>query len=317
MFFMKKFNISFLWKGAIFKILACFFFAANNAVVKLLSLPSANGAALSSYQIAFLQNFFGFLILLPFILPRGVSKLKVILPSLHFYRVVTAVLGVVLWYMAISYMPMAQAVALSFTGPIFTVIGSRVYLKERISIFRASGILLGVIGAFIITRPDKAFYADENILNWTILLPLTSAIAFVAAKLIGRELGAKGESPENLTFYLLFLMAPISLLLAIPSWITPAPEQWLWIFLLGMLSALAHYTTSCAYKYAEVTFLTPLGFSKLMFTAGLGFIFFGELATSVSLWIGAFIIMVGTFCLSLEEKFTPFVRSKAARFVNN
>ncbi len=290
------------WRGVLWKIAACFFFAANNGIVKLLSKSSEWGPGLSAYQIAFLQNFVGFMIMLPFILPQGKKSLKVIYPALHFYRVISAVLGVLLWYMALSYMPIAEAVALNFTGPVFTVLGARLYLKEEIGFYRYIGIFFGILGAFLITRPDQAFLNPNHSFSWSLLLPLGSAIAIAIAKLLGRELGAKGESAQNLTFYLLFFMAPLSLLPALFSWTTPSSSQWLWIVLLGVLSAAAHYTTSHAYKIAEVTFLAPFGFARLLFSGLIGFIAFGETITSFSLWVGAIIIMVSSLSLTFDYK---------------
>ena len=293
------------WQGALWKIFACFFFAANNGVVKLLSKSSEIGPSLSSYQIAFLQNFTGFLIMLPFILPQGKTSLKVISLSLHFYRVTAAFLGVLLWYMALVHMPIAEAVALCFTGPIFTVLGARLYLKEEIGFYRYVGIFMGFMGAFLITRPDKAFMGNGHNFSWTILFPIASAIAIAVAKLLGRELGAKGESAQNLTFYLLFFMAPLSLIPALLNWTSPTFQQWQWIIVLGILSAAAHYTTSHAYRLAEVTFLAPFGFARLIFSASIGFIAFGESITSLSLWIGTAIIMISSLGLSLDHKRKP------------
>ena len=97
-------------------------------------------------------------------------------------------------------------------------------------------------------------------------------------------------------------MAPLSLIPALAVWIMPAPEQWGWVILLGALSASAHYSTSHAYKAAEVTFLAPFGFARLIFTASIGFIAFAEIPNSLSLWIGTGVIMIGSLCLTLERK---------------
>lgn len=308
-----RFSVALHWQGVIWKLLACFFFAANNGVVKLLSKTSEAGPGLSSYQIAFLQNSIGFMMMLPFILSLGTQNLKIVQPSLHFYRVLTAVSGIVLWYMALSHMQMAEAVALSFTGPIFTVIGARLYLKEHISFYRYVGIFLGILGAFVITRPDKALMGKMSAFSWAALFPLGSAIALAAAKLLSRALGERGESAENLTFYLLLFMTPLSLIPALTSWVMPTPTQWAWAVLLGGLSAGAHYTTSHAYKAAEVTFLAPFGFARLIFTAAIGFIAFAEIPNSFSLWVGAAIIMASSLCLTLEEKSFILTSAQAPR----
>ena len=300
------------WQGAFWKILACFFFAANNGVVKLLSQSSVMGAGLSSYQISFLQNCVGSCLMLPFVLPAFIpsktssqssapSALSMVRPLLHFYRVLSAVAGVILWYMSLNHMPMTQAVALSFSGPLFTIVGARIYLKEKITVYRCAALVLGILGMFLIVRPDKAFYAGTPLLSWAILLPLGSAVALAFAKLLARSLSQAGETPRNLTFYLLFLMTPFSLIPAVPTWTNPSFEQWEWILVLGLLSTAAHYTTSHAYRLAEVTFLAPFGIARLIFTAMIGVFFFAESTQSFTFWVGSLVLIASSFCLGLEN----------------
>ena len=292
----------YLWRGALWKIGACLFFAANNGIVKVLSKASVYGPALSPTQIAFLQNFLGFMLMLPFILPKGRENMRLTSPRLHFYRVTAAVVGVILWYKALAYLSMAEAVALSFTGPIFTVLGARLYLKEYISVYRYGGIFFGLFGAFLITRPDQALQGTGSFSSWAALFPLGSAIALAMAKVWGRELGMKGESAQNMTFYLLFFMAPLSLIPALFEWQSIALAQWGWILLLGVFSAGAHYSTSHAYKLAEVGFLSPFGLARLVFSGMIGFIFFQEKLSSLHLWIGITILMISSLCLSFEPR---------------
>ncbi|OJX11709.1 MAG: hypothetical protein BGO77_06335 [Caedibacter sp. 37-49] len=301
------------WQGVIWKLLACLFFAAMNGVVRYISGGTGQEISpLPSAVITFWQNLFGCLIILPWALKDGLKSLKTKYPWLQTTRVAAAVLGIVLWYMSLAHMTIAEAVALGFTGPIFSVIGARLYLNERLGRIRLIGIAVGFVGAFIILRPDKALWGSEATYQWFVLLPLFSAIAIAVSKLASRKLGAYGESPKVMTLTLLFFVSPCAFVPALFEWVWPTLQQFLWLILLGMFSMAAHYSTAKAYQLAEVVFLTPFGFARLLFSALIGFIAFAEIPTSHSLWIGTTIIVVSSLLLSYEEKKFTTVGRKAS-----
>lgn len=301
------------WQGVIWKLLACFFFASINGVVRYISGGTGQEISpLPSAVITFWQNFFGCLIILPWTLKDGLNSLKTKYPQLQTIRISGAVFGVVLWYMSLAHMTIAEAVALGFTGPIFSVIGAKLYLNERLGRIRLIGIGVGFIGAFTILRPDKALWGSQATYQWHVLLPLFSAIAIAISKIASRKLGAHGESPKVMTLTLLFFMSPCALIPALFEWTWPTFHQFMWLGLLGLFSMAAHYSTAKAYQLAEIVFLTPFGFARLLFSALVGFIAFAEIPTSQSLWIGATIIVFSSILLSYEEKkFNPFKKSSS------
>jgi drug/metabolite transporter (DMT)-like permease len=67
-----------------------------------------------------------------------------------------------------------------------------------------------------------------------------------------------------------------------------------------LLAALAHFSFAQAFQMADVTFLTPFGFSKFFLSALIGYLAFAELSTSLGLWLGAAIIGVSILLLSYE-----------------
>lgn len=291
------------WQGVMWKLLACLFFASINGIVRYISGGTGQEVSpLPSAVITFWQNFFGCLLILPWTLKDGLKSLKTKYPKLQTIRIFAAVFGIVLWYMSLTHMTIAEAVALGFTGPIFSVIGAKLYLNERLGKIRIFGIALGFIGAFIILRPDKALWGSQATYQWYVLLPLLSAIVIAVSKLASRKLGAYGENPKAMTLTLLFFMSPCALIPALFEWVWPTSSQFLWLILLGFFSMAAHYSTAKAYQLAEVVFLTPFGFARLLFSALIGFIAFAEIPTSHALWIGTSIIIVSSILLSYEEK---------------
>lgn len=287
------------WRGAYWKVVSCACFAGINGIVRYWSggVPDITVDALPVNVLMLFQNIFGAFFLLPWILKRSVSPIKSRHTVLHILRIVTAVAGIYLWYLTLQWMPIAEGVALSFTGPIFTVIAAAILLGEKITLQRFLAIFLSIMGAFIISRPDNAFQGNAS-LGFVALLPLSSAIVLALSKLCTRKLATLGETPTTLAAYLLIFMVPASLLPALFEWVTPSTFHWPWLILLGLLAAIAHVSFSKAYQLAEVTFLTPIGFTKFFLSTFIGFVAFSELPATWTLWVGASIIFVSILLLS-------------------
>ena len=189
---------------------------------------------LPSEVIACFQNIFGFIILFPFMLKDGIVSIKTRWPLLNAIRVSVAVIGVISLYYAFAHMPMTQAVALQLTGPIFAISGAKIDLKEKMGLYRILGVTMGLLGAFVISRPDGAFVGSSQF-SWLMLFPLLSALSFAVVKVLNRELSLRGESAELLTTYLLFFMVPASLIPALATWVTPDLPS---LFLLALLGGI-------------------------------------------------------------------------------
>ncbi len=298
-----------LWQGAAWKILSMACFAMINGIVRYCSggAGSLEMDPLPINVLVFFQNLFGTLCLLPWIFKMGKSTSKDTLDqqgwgSAHFglnlLRVFSAVLGICLWYFALKCMPIAESVALSFTGPIFTVIGAWLLLHEKMNAQRLIAIGLSMSGAFIISRPDIPL--QSNTIGLAVLLPLGSALALAFSKLLTRKLVLLGHTPTYLAASLLLLMTPVSLPLALLEWQPPALQHWPWLMFMGLLAAGSHLTFSKAYQLADVGFLAPFGFTKFMLGTLVGYCFFAEIPTDWSLWFGMLIIFASIFVLSYK-----------------
>ncbi len=311
-----------LWQGAGWKVLSMACFALINAIVRYCSGGSSASLTIVPLPVSmlvFFQNLFGTLCLLPWILtihktqsPNAVDRQG--LGGAHFglnlLRVFSAVLGICLWYFALKCMPVAESVALSFTGPIFTVIGAWLLLHEKMNTRRFMAIVLSLSGAFIIARPDIPL--QSNTIGLSALLPLGSALALALSKLLTRKLVLLGHTPTYLAASLLLLMTPVSLPLALVDWQTPTLQHLPWLIGMGALAACSHFTFGKAYQLADVAFLAPFGFSKFMLGALIGYCFFAELPTAWSLWLGMLVIFASILVLGYK---IPW-HSEAKRLIN-
>lgn len=309
------FRFSNAWQGAFWKIISCACFAGMNGIVRYWSSGVSDDTlvTLPVNVMIFFQNAFGTALLLPWILKLGVKNLITRHPALHCIRVVTAVLGIYLWYLALQKMPITESVALNFTGPIFTVIGAWILLHEKLNWQRLLAIVLTLIGAFLISRPDIALSGGDHPIGFYALLPLSSALLLAFNKLLTRKLANLGETPSSLAIYLLLLMLPVSFIPALYEWQTPNIEHWPWLILLGALAAAAHLSFGKAYQLADVTFLMPFGFSKLFLSALVGYIALSEFPTHWTLWMGVCIIFLSIILIGYKIS----LYSIAKRFRSN
>jgi len=297
------------WQAIYWKCLSCACFAGINGVVRYLTKICPTGVLESESVIIFFQNLFGTLCLLSYwmlsqfkTIPSSTLRFSirnVRYPFYHSVRIITAILGILLWYKALKYIPLTEALALNFTGPILTALGAWFLLKEKMTPPRLVSVILSILGAFIIARPDLAFHSNSAI-GWVALLPIGSAIILAGSKLMVRKLGALGEKPPVLTAYLLVFMTPCSLLFALAEWQTPNIQHWPWLILLGLLASLAHLSFAKAYALAEVTFLTPFGFLRCFLSAVLGYVFFNEFPDKPAVWIGILLIFASIFILNYK-----------------
>jgi drug/metabolite transporter (DMT)-like permease len=285
------------FRGALWKITSFLCFAAINGIVRYLSqtAEAIGQVPLPSYEVAFFQNLFGLIFLIPWVVQNGPGSLRTHFPTLQVCRIGLSAVGVVLWYTALAYMPLAQAVTLMLLGPLITAIGARLFLQERIGKERAIAILIGVFGGLIVSHSHMATGA----LGLISLLPVLAATCFSGATLMIRRL-AKADSPQLITTYLLVFMAPV---LFIPTFFygyLPEPWQWPWLLMMGGFAASAHFCLNKAYATAEISYLIPYGFTKWFASALIGVIAFAEIPSSWTC-LGTFILMGAIISLSYVE----------------
>lgn len=296
-----------LWHSIFWKVLSCGCFAGINVLVRFLSggSPLPITASLPTYTIMFYQHIIG-LVFITFWMWRADElhrqDFNTTQPILHILRIITAALGIGLFYLSLRYIPVTQAVALSITTPIFTTIGAVVFLKENFDLQRKLAVFLSIAGGILVARPDQTLF-DGNSYSWFMLLPLFAALAFSFDKLITRKLLACNEAPRTLAWYLLAFIAPLSILPAFYyGWVTPTSEHLPWLCVLGLLSALAHYTFNKAYAVAEVTMLLPFGAARLLLGALLSYLAFYEVPKTFDMWLGITIIIFSTIILGVDSK---------------
>jgi drug/metabolite transporter (DMT)-like permease len=248
---------------------------------------------LHPFEIAFFRNLFGFVFTLPLLMRHGVGILRTDKLSLYFLRCVIGIVSMLAGFWAIVHLPLAQAVALSYSTPIFVTIGAVFVLGEIVRARRWAAVVVGFLGVLVLIRPwSDSFHLASLV---AVLAAVMSASVAISIKFLSRT-----EKADAIVIYTTMIWVPLSLLPALLYWTTPTGITWLWVVLAGFLGTTAHMAWTRALALADASLLTPISFLQVLVVGVFGWWLFGE---TVDRWtvLGAAIIFSANAYIAQRE----------------
>jgi drug/metabolite transporter (DMT)-like permease len=248
---------------------------------------------LHPFEIAFFRNLFGFVFALPLLARSGLGILRTNRLPMYFLRCAIGIVSMLCGFWALVNLPLAQAVALSYSTPLFVTIGAVLVLGEVVRARRWTAVLVGFLGVLVIVRP---FGQD---FSYGALVALTAA-AMSASVAISIKFLSRTEAPDTIVLYTTMIWVPLSLAPALLYWQWPTAESWGWVTLAGLFGTLAHMAWTRALKIGDASALTPISFVQLPVVAILAWALFGE---ALDRWtaIGSAIIFGSNFYIARRE----------------
>lgn len=205
----------------------------------------------------------------------------------------------VTFFWALSVLPLAEAVALSFIYPLLAPFVAAVILKERI---RPSSVICALIGfaGVIVAMQGAPSNAESPQHDLGVIAVLVSAFFFSIAMVLLRERSQKdGAAIVSLMTSVvpgLILVAPTTAL-ATPPLLSDLP----FFLLLGALAAVFMYLMAQAYARAEAQQLAPIHYTELIYASIIGFVIFHE-TPRVEIYLGATLIVAACLWAAYDER---------------
>jgi drug/metabolite transporter (DMT)-like permease len=253
------------------------------------------GTDMNPVQAAFIRYAFGFAFLAPVWLrflraPPPLSRVGV-----HAIRGLVHGLGVMLWFFAMTRIPIAQVTALGFTAPIFTTIGAAIFLGETFRLRRFVAVLLGFAGTLVILKPGI------DVVDIGAVAQLSAAPLFAVSLLIAKKL-TETESPTTIVAYLSIFVTLALLPPALYVWRAPTLEELAWLFVTALSATLGHVCMTRAFRATEITVTQPVSFLQLVWATLLGLYLFGEQPDAWTWAGGAVIVGSATYIAHREAR---------------
>ena len=247
------------------------------------------------FSVGFMRFFFGFLLILPFIIK---SKFKIYNTDNFKFHITRSIINVpmmILGFAALMYIPLDQIKAIGFLSPILVVILSVIFLKERIYLIRTFSLILGFIGVIIILRPGiieisiGAYMVLTSTLLWSTVIIITKYMS-------------KSDSPMTIITYQYTFVSLFTLPLAIVYWSNLSLSSVFYSLMAAMVGTALHLCINTSYKMASLTILQPVWFSQLLWATIFSLILFNE-SVDYFTYIGGSLVFISVLIITYRENY--------------
>lgn len=275
--------------GITLALMASFCFALASGCIKaLLNFPTI--------ESVFFQQFVSLIVILPYALKNRELVFNTNHLWLHSIRALAGIFSFIAYYFAIQKINLVDATLLSYTTPFFTPFVWRFWAKEKIEKEVFWSILLGFAGVAIILNPSA------NVIQIPALIGISSAILSALALSSIRMLHLRNETVMRTLFNYFLIGSLVTFFIALFSWQKPLGMEWVYLIGLGTTSALGQVFLTKAYKHSSPSFLSPISYSIIIFTAVIACLFFEGSLTKTTILGGCLIITGGIITSVLRHR---------------
>ncbi|MBT5131407.1 MAG: DMT family transporter [Rhodospirillaceae bacterium] len=273
-------------RGALWIILGCVMFSAMTTVVKLL------GGSFDSFQLAFFRALFGLFAVMPFFFRFGLGVVRTRRLGLQLIRAVCGACAMLCGFYAITHLPLADAVFISYARALFIIPLAVLFLGEVVRLRRWTATAVGFVGVIIMLRPGGEIEPAT-------LVAVLGAFLVATVTIMIKKLSTT-ESPESMLFYFGAVSSVVALGPALLVWRTPTLAELSFLMAIGALGAAGQYCIIRAYRIGEATALLPFDYTRLLFAGAIGFLLFAEIPDNWTV-TGAIIVVAATLYIGIRE----------------
>lgn len=277
-------------RGIAFMLIGCACLTLNDAAMKWL---------IADYPVGEMLFFRGAAVALAvgLLLWRlgGAGGFRVANPKGQSFRALLMVTGSFLFVTGLKYLPLADAIAIAFAGPLFATALAVPLLGERVGWRRWLAVGGGFAGVLLMTRPSG------EVIQWAVLLPLAACVTGAMRDIVTRRLTVT-ESTLATLFYSTGAVALSGLATAPWGWRLPEPAHLIMMLAPSALMAGAHYLQIEAFRCAEAATIVPFRYSSLIWALLLGYLVWSELPSPTVALGAAVIVSAGLYIWYRERQ---------------
>ena len=276
--------------GIAYACLGMFCVSGLDALAKLL------GEGYGVIQIMFFRNFFGLFLIAALVWrDGGIATLRTAQFGQHGIRAACGLAAGLMFFTGLQFMPLAEAFAITFAGPVFIAALSVPLLGEKVGTRRWAAILVGFAAVMLVLRPGSAAFQPAA------LLPLGAAFAYALVMIFSRRLSRR-DSSAAILFWTAAIGALATAALLPFDWTTPTPRDWLLFVGLGVSGSLGMLFMVQAYRHAPAAAVAPFDYTVMIWGLILGWLIWRELPDA-GIWPGVGVLVAsGLYIIHREAR---------------
>ncbi len=268
--------------------------AASFATMFLL-IKFAGYKGVSLLEIMFWRQAVPVMIVLAWLVPiGGMGRLKTARSGSHARRAVVGMIGMVCNFGGVLLLPLAESTTLSFSAPLFAVILTAVWLRDRVGPWRWTAVLAGFAGVVIIANPGHALVSPLGA-----ALSLSAAFLTTVINFLIRDLG-RSEEPVTTVFYFSAFGTVITALMLPFVMTAHDTAQWLLLIGIGATGFSGQMFLTGSLRYGAVTSVIVMDYTQLIWATLFGWLVWQQLPSSAT-WLGAPLIIAAGITIAWRE----------------
>lgn len=279
--------------GVALQLAALATFVAMDTIIKLMT------ASFAVPQVMWARFLFGFLtVALALRLATGHFPWRSRAPGAQTAR--SLILAACNWLFttALVHIPLADATAVGFASPLFTVALAALWLRERVGWRRWVGVAIGLVGVLVLLRPPFLFAGEP--VHWAMLLPLGTAALFAIYQILTRKLAAV-DDPRTTILHTSFAAAIVTSAALPFDWTWPSAGGWVALVLLGILGGAGHGLLVMAFARAPASLLAPMSYTQMIWAVLAGVLVFSDVPDAITI-AGMVVIAGGGVLVALPDR---------------
>lgn len=277
-------------RGIACMLLAIGLLSGMDALAKILMQ-----GGMPAIQILALRSLIILPLMLSYMAARGtLSGLRPTRPLMHFIRGLIGFAAPLSFFLGIRYIPLTDAVTVSFSAIFLITLLSVIFLGERVGPHRWLTIVCGFVGVVIVVRPA----GQGELAGYLLVLAgsLAYAIMFIVGKVLSRT-----DSVASLVFSFNLSVGCISLLLLPHYWQPQSLEQYLLLLSLALVALSGHHLMTLALSLGEASLIAPFEYTAVLWALGFD-LFIWQIVPATTTFTGAMVIIASGLYLVYRER---------------
>ncbi|WP_055045166.1 DMT family transporter [Devosia sp. A16] len=260
-----------------------------------------------SGQLVFFRSFFAIVPIIAYLIWKGELGvgLKTRHPVSHLLRGLVGTGGMMTGFFALTQLPLAEAITISYATPLLIVVFSAIFYHEQVRLYRWSAVLVGLVGVIIIIWPRLTVFsggiADMSGATLGAVSALVAAGFAATAMVLVRKLV---ETERSATIVLYFsLTSSVFGLATLPfGWVMPTTEQFALLVGAGIFGGIGQILLTESYRHADMSVVAPFEYASLILSVLIGYLIFHDVPTVEMLVGGVIVVGSGLFIIYREHK---------------
>lgn len=256
------------------------------------------GTHIPHMELVFFRSFINFLVVAVAMGIRGENFFPAG-KKLLFFRGLMGFCGVTCLFYGVAHLPLSIAAMINWSSPVFVILISRAWLKEKLSVQAMAWIALAFTGLVMLIRPDFGAGRTHLPLHAVIIALMGAFFGGMAYVAVRKATARVGVNP--IVLYFTGTATLLSLPWAAQEFRIPDLSVLIELILIGLFASWGQFCMTQGYRFAAAGLVSTMGLLNAVFAVLFGWVFFAEALAAIQ-WIGMILLGFGIAAASRSRR---------------